>query len=81
MPLLMPMVFDEFTGKKVKTHTSQCKCEKQIYKANKRILRSLSFDNNVLMWPYDLIFSEYCKFFYILLRKLGPENFNYCIFG
>ena len=41
------------TGKNVKTRY----CEKQMYKANKRILRSLSFDNN------GLIFSEYCKFF------------------
>ena len=62
------------TGKKVKTHTSQGIVKKQMYKANKRILRSLSFDNNGLMWPYGLIFSEYCKKNYILLRKLGPEN-------
>jgi hypothetical protein len=41
-----------------------------MYKANKRILRSLSFDNNGFMWPYGLIFSEYCNFFYILLGKL-----------
>jgi hypothetical protein len=51
------------TGKKVKTHTSQGIVKKQMYKANKIILRSLSFDNNGLMWPYGLIFSEYCKFF------------------
>ena len=46
------------TGKKVKTHKPRY-CEKQMYKANKRILRSLSFDNNGLMWPYGLIFKSY----------------------
>jgi hypothetical protein len=43
------------TGKKVKIHTSQGIVKKQMYKANKRILRSLSFDNNGLMRPYGLI--------------------------
>ena len=52
-----------------------------MYKANKRILRSLSFDNNGFMWPYGLIFSEYCNLFYILLHKLGPVNYNSYIFG
>jgi hypothetical protein len=37
------------TGNKVKKHTSQGEKEKD--KANKRILRSLSFDNNGLVKP------------------------------
>jgi hypothetical protein len=40
------------TGNKVKKHTSLRYCEKDKYKANKRILRSLSFDNNGLIKPY-----------------------------
>jgi hypothetical protein len=39
------------TGNKVKKHTSLRYCEKDKYKANKRILRSLSFDNNGLIMP------------------------------
>jgi antitoxin component YwqK of YwqJK toxin-antitoxin module len=38
------------TGNKVKKNTSQGIVKK--YKANKRILRSLSFDNNGLVKPY-----------------------------
>ena len=49
------------TGKKVKTHKPRY-CEKQMYKANKRILRSLSFDKNGLIWPYGLITANFLYF-------------------
>jgi hypothetical protein len=39
------------TGIKVKKHTSQGIVKKKKDKANKRILRSLSFDNNGLVKP------------------------------
>ena len=40
------------TGNKVKKHTGKPRyCEKEKDKANKRILRSLSFDNNGLVKP------------------------------
>jgi hypothetical protein len=41
------------TGNKVKKHN----CEKDKYKANKRILRSLSFDNNGLVKPYWKVYT------------------------
>jgi hypothetical protein len=60
MPLSVPMVFDELNYRKESKNTHKPRyCEKQMYKANKRILRSLSFDNNGLMWPYGLIFKSY----------------------
>ena len=39
------------TGNKVKKNTQPRYCEKEKDKANKRILRSLSFDNNGLVKP------------------------------
>ena len=64
MPLSVPMVFDELNYRYESKNTHKPRYwEKQMYKGNKRILRSLSFDNNGLMWPYGLIFSVYCKFF------------------
>ena len=57
------------TGKKVKkNHTIQGIVKN---KCTKTLLRSLSFDNNGLMWLCGLIFSEYCKFFYILSRPVN----------
>ena len=44
------------TGNKVKkTHKTRY-CEKEKDKANKRILRNLSFDNNSLVKPYSKLY-------------------------
>ena len=52
MPLLCQWsLMSLITGNKVKTHKLRY-CENEKYKANKRILRSLSFDNNGLVKPY-----------------------------
>jgi hypothetical protein len=45
------------TGNKVKKTHKPRYCEKEKYKANKRILRNLSFDNNGLVMPYWKVYT------------------------
>ena len=53
------------TGNKVKKHTSQgIVKKKRTIKANKRILRSLSFDNNGLVKPSCGTVALYGPFFF-----------------
>jgi hypothetical protein len=53
------------TGNKVKKKTHMPKyCEKEKDKANKRILRSLSFDNNALVKPSCGTVALYGSFFF-----------------
>jgi hypothetical protein len=52
------------TGNKVKKNTQARYCEKEKDKANKRILRSLSFDNNGLVKPSCGTVALYGPFFF-----------------
>jgi hypothetical protein len=52
------------TGNKVKKTHKPRYCEKEKVKANKRILRSLSFDNNGLVKPRCGTIALYGPFFF-----------------
>ena len=52
------------TGNKVKKTHKPRYCEKEKVKANKRILRSLSFDNNGLVKPSCGTIALYGPFFF-----------------
>jgi hypothetical protein len=61
------------TGNKVKKHKPRY-CEKEKDKANKRILRSLSFDNNGLVKPSCGTVALYGPIFLRYINKI--YNFN-----
>jgi hypothetical protein len=63
------------TGNKVKKHKPRY-CEKEKDKANKRILRSLSFDNNGLVKPSCGTVALYGPFglFFLRYSELSMNN-------